>query len=209
MAPHASQCKEHMRSVRRVVLSVHVHRQNCGAKIGCKIGSSPTQFSTRFLVKRSLDHKNTNLRLRVLRTNKRQTVLAVLSPVFVFAMTILPAARERGSGPRALETGAVADACVLTRTLGAEGRWTALQDAKAKIWRTPGPPTACGTSVRKRCWGKKPKPSAAQQPASEEAGREPLRQIPTVSCNPHSGCGRWGGHVAKTKAPELISLELA
>jgi hypothetical protein len=34
-------------------------------------------------------------------------------PLFVVTMTILPAARERGSGPRALETGADADACVL------------------------------------------------------------------------------------------------
>ena len=34
-------------------------------------------------------------------------------PLFVDTMTILPAARERGSGPRALETGADADACVL------------------------------------------------------------------------------------------------
>ena len=55
-----------------------------------------------FLVKRSLDHKNTKLCMWALRTNKRQAVLAVLSPVFVVAMTIFPAARERGSGPRAL-----------------------------------------------------------------------------------------------------------
>ena len=112
---------------------------------------------------------------------------------------------------RALETGADADARVLKPALWVRKVVDTCKTQSKNLESTRT--TACGTSVRKRCpgmvpKGKKPKGSAAQ-PASKEAGQEPLRQIPTVSCNPHSGCGRGGGHVAKTTVPELVSLELA
>ena len=101
----------------------------------CKLTHRSTEFSD--FTQNSFSNSDTSAKSRGPTSAKPSWLFSL--PLFVVTMTILPAARERGSGPRALETGADADACVLTRTLGAEGRWTALQDAKAKIWRTPGP----------------------------------------------------------------------